>query len=201
MIRVKICGITRESDLIAAAEAGADAIGLVAGFPNSPRNLPPERIRELMKIAPPFLDVVLVLNGEDERFAMKICEELRPDAVQLYGDASPEDIKALGVRWVIKPIKPGEKLDIGLKGFDAILIDGSMGSGKAWNWVKCLEIKEKATLPTIIAGGLNPDNVREVIEVVKPYGVDVSSGVERSPGIKDPDLINLFVRRAKEVAP
>lgn len=198
MVRVKICGIMRKSDLIAAAEAGADAVGLVLGFPSSPRNLTLEAGKRLREAAPPFLNVVLVLNGEDEDFATRACEELRPEAVQLYGDVSPNRIKSLGVRWVIKPMKPGEKVWGRLDGFDAVLVDGSAGSGRSWNWAECLGLREKLGLPIIVAGGLNPHNVGEVVKVLRPYGVDVSSGVERSPGIKDPELVKLFVKRAKE---
>lgn len=201
MIRVKVCGIMREGDLLAAAEAGADAIGLVLGFPNSPRNLSLEKALELRRLAPPFLDVVLVLNGEDERFVKRACRELRPEAVQLYGNVNPEDVRALGVRWIIKPIDPGKHSNPDFNGFDAVLLDASMGSGRTCDWSSYLKFREEVHLPLIIAGGLNPDNVQEVIRVMKPYGVDVSSGVECSLGIKDPDLIRLFVKRAKEVMP
>lgn len=201
MVRVKICGITRENDLVAAAEAGADAIGLVLGFPNSPRNLSIEAAIRLKRLAPPFIDIVLVLNCEDEGFARRACEVLRPEAVQLYGDMDPDSVRELGVHWVIKPINPERGREPDVEGFDAVLLDSSMGSGRISDWRKCIEVREKVRLPVIVAGGLCPDNVREVIKAVKPYGVDVSSGVERSPGVKDPALIKLFVKRAREVEP
>lgn len=199
MVRVKICGITRESDLIAAAESGADAIGLVLGFSKSPRNLSLEAALRLREAAPPFLDVVLVLNGEDKNFVEEACRRLRPEAVQIYGDMDPDDVRGLGVHWVIKPIDPMRCLSIEVDGFDAVLLDSSMGSGKMLDWSKYIEFREGIKLPLIISGGLTPENVQDAIRILKPYGVDVSSGVERSPGVKDPDLVKLFVKHAKEV--
>lgn len=200
MIRVKICGIRRVEDLIAAAEAGADAIGLVMGFPNSPRNLRLEEAVEIKRMVPPFLDTVLVLNFDDRESALEVCEKMEPDAVQAYGDVDPEEVKSMGVKWFIKPIRPESFDPSRIDGVDAILIDSSMGSGKRPDWGLCKRIREMAGVPVILSGGLTPENVRVAIEVVRPYAVDVSSGVESSPGVKDAKKIELFVRRAKGVA-
>jgi phosphoribosylanthranilate isomerase len=180
MVRVKICGITREADLMAAARHGADAVGFVVGFPRSPRNLSIERARML-------------------RILVRAVREIRPDAVQAYGDFDPDQLRELGARWIIKPVQA--RIDAGLDcdGFDAILLDSSMGKGLKPDWDICGRIRERCGLPVILAGGLSPANIRDAIRIVRPYGVDVSSGVESSPGIKDANMIREFVREVREV--
>jgi len=199
MTKIKICGITRFQDLEAAMRYGADAVGLVVGFPRSPRNLSLEKAKELRGKAPPFLDVVLVADGRDQNTLIRLVEEIRPDAVQAYGLSDPSVLRELGVSWIIKPVNPSNFEEEDLDGFDAVLLDGSMGRGIIPNWDLCKRIGERFELPVILAGGLDPDNVQEAMRIVKPYGVDVSSGVERAPGIKDPEKIKIFIRRVREV--
>ena len=199
MTRIKICGITRLQDLEAAMRYGADAVGLVVGFPTSPRNLSLEKAKELRGRAPPFLDVVLVADGRDQNTLIRLVEEIRPDAVQAYGLSDPSILRELGVGWIIKPINPSNFEEEDLDGFDAVLLDGSMGRGVTPNWDLCRRIGERFELPVILAGGLDPDNVQEAMRIVKPYGVDVSSGVERAPGIKDPEKIKIFIKKVREV--
>ena len=198
MVRVKICGITRFGDLEQAARYGADAIGLVVGFPRSPRNLSVEKARELRRSTPPFLDVVLVVDGSNQDFLIKAIKRIMPDAVQAYGFEDPSILRELGVSWVIKPIRSDTEIIDDLREFDAILFDNSMGRGIKASWDTSKRIREKIELPLILAGGLNPENVREAIKIVKPYGVDVSSGVESAPGIKDPGKLKEFIRRVRE---
>jgi phosphoribosylanthranilate isomerase len=199
MVRVKICGITREADLMAAAINGADAVGLVVGFPRSPRNLTIERAKTLRMMAPPFLDVVLVVDGGDRDMLTRAIREIRPDAVQAYGDIDPDQLRELGAKWIIKPIQANIDAAPDCDGFDAILLDSSMGRGLKPDWNICRRIREMSRLPVILAGGLSPSNIRDAIRIVRPYGVDVSSGVESSPGIKDAHMIKEFVRRVREV--
>lgn len=199
MVRVKVCGITREEDLVAAARYGADAIGFVVGFPHSPRNLTIERAKVLRNIVPPFLDVVLVVSGNNHDLTARAIQEIRPDAVQVYGDADLNLLRDLGVKWLIKPIKVEKEAKLRCDGFDAILLDSSMGRGLTPDWSVCRSIKARIKLPVILAGGLNPENIQDAIRVVKPYGVDVSSGVESSPGIKDAHMIREFIRKVREV--
>ena len=199
MVRVKICGITHEEGLMAAARCGADAIGLVVGFPRSPRNLTIERARMLRRMAPPFLDTVLVIDGSRRDVLIEAVREIGPDAVQAYGDVDPDMLRGLGVRWVIKPVQVRADAELDSDGFDAILLDSSMGRGLTPDWNICRRLVERARLPIILAGGLNPENVQDAIRLVKPYGVDVSSGIESSPGIKDAHMIREFVRRVREV--
>ncbi|MEM0329564.1 MAG: phosphoribosylanthranilate isomerase [Nitrososphaerota archaeon] len=198
MVRVKICGITREEDLAAAAAHGADAIGLVVGFPRSPRNLSIERARALRRMAPPFLNVVLVVDGADRDMLIRAVREIRPDAVQVYSEVNPDILRDLGAGWVIKPVRVEPGIELDYDGFDAILLDSSMGRGLVPDWKLCREMRERSRLPVILAGGLNSQNVLDVIRIVKPYGVDVSSGVELSPGIKDAHMIREFIRRVRE---
>ena len=199
MVRVKICGITRFEDLEQAARYGADAIGLVVGFPRSPRNLSIEKAKELRRSTPPFLNVVLVVDGSNQDFLIKAIKRIMPDAVQAYGFDDPEVLKELGVSWVIKPIRSDTEIIGDPREFDAILFDNSMGRGIKASWDTSKRIREKIELPLILAGGLNPENVQEAIKIVKPYGVDVSSGVESAPGIKDPGKLKEFIRRVREV--
>jgi len=199
MVRVKICGITREEDLMAAAIHGADAVGLVVGFPRSPRDLTIERARTLRKMTPPFLDVVLVVDGGDRNMLARAIREIRPDAVQVYGDIDPDQLRELGVKWIIKPIQANIDAMPDCDGFDAILLDSSMGRGLKPDWNICRRIREMSRLPVILAGGLRPSNIQDAIRIVRPYGVDVSSGVESSPGIKDAHMMREFVRRVREV--
>ncbi len=199
MVRVKVCGITRIEDLKAVASLGADAIGLITGFPKSPRNISIERAKELRRSAPPFLDVVLVVDSSDLEFLVKAVQKIEPDAVQAYGSPNPKVLKELGVKWIIKPIDPKIFQQVDAEGFDAILLDSSMGRGVMADLSLCKNIREKVNLPVILAGGLSPENVQYAIKAVKPYGVDVSSGVESSPGVKDPEKLKLFIRNVREV--
>ncbi len=199
MVRVKVCGIMREEDLMAAAICGADAVGLIVGFPTSPRNLTIERARVLRRMAPPFLDIVLVIDGRDSDTLIKAVQEIEPDAVQAYGDIDPNILKELGIKWIIKPIQVRADAKLDCEGFDAILLDSSTGRGLTPDWDVCKKLGERVRLPIILAGGLNPENVQDAIRIVKPYGVDVSSGVESSPGIKDAHMIREFVKRVREV--
>ncbi len=200
MIRVKICGVRRVVDLEAAAKAGADAVGLIVGFPDSPRNLTPEEAKVIRRQAPPFLDVVLV-SGGNTRALEDLCSVIEPDAVQIYGNVEPEIIREMGVRWVIKPVNVGREMEVDASGYDAVLLDsGRGGTGRIHDWSLSRKIRDSIGIPVILAGGLTPENVAEAIRVVKPYGVDVSSGVESAPGVKDHRKITSFVRRAKAIA-
>lgn len=204
MVRVKICGITRPEDLKVAIEAGADAIGFVVGFEKSPRNLTIEHAAQLRRLVPVFIDSVIV-TPYDNAFHERI-SRIKPDIVQLYGEYNPYEIKEkLDIR-IIKP------LDINMitkskitEGVDAVLLDkwGKLtpgGTGQTIDWEAAARIKEELRgIPLILSGGLNPENVGEAIRKVNPYAVDVSSGVEKSPGIKDEKKIIDFIRRAKSI--
>lgn len=213
-VKVKICGITREENLEAAVNAGADAVGFVVGVPSSPRNLSPERAAELVKRVPVFTKTVLVLVPEDVDEMVETYETIRPDVLQIHGEGTPNAN-------VLKRMMPGVGLIKGISpepdrlmkaaeetgAYDTLLLDTFVpgkhgGTGVQRDWGMSAMLRE-AIHPKrmILAGGLNPVNVEEAIRVVKPYAVDVSSGVESRPGLKDPDKIASFVMNARRVKP
>lgn len=213
-IRTKICGITREEDLAVAVAAGADAIGFVVDVPSSPRNLTLEKAEELMKYVPIFVDSVVVTPASETNSLIKTYETLRPDAIQIYGenplDASVIREKMRDVR-LIKTVyvKIADVIDevIKISGFfDAVLLDSFAqgkygGTGVVHDWQLSRQIRQMIEpKPLILAGGLNPENVQDAIRIVQPYAVDVSSSVELSPGVKDPQKVFEFIKNAKEVS-
>ncbi len=201
--RIKICGIRDEESAFAAADAGADAIGLVF-YPRSPRYIEPEEAWQLVGMLPPFVSSVgLFVNADLERF-MNIEEQCPTDLSQLHGQESEELVRQCGPN-VIKAIRfdPAvieaelarwDRIDE----VDAVLVDGSAGGqGTAFDWPALAAARERLHKPLILAGGLTPDNVGEAIRIVRPFAVDVSSGVESSPGVKEPELIEAFCRAVR----
>ena len=201
MIRVKICGITRASDLRAAVEAGASALGFV--FAKSPRRVGVPQARRLIGLLPPWVSAVGVFVNEDPRKVLSAAQSARLDCVQLHGDEPESDIvylKKRGLR-VIRAIRVGEN---GLKSVrtaaDAVLLDTSVkgvygGSGKSFDWSVLRRLR--CDKPVIVSGGLKPSNVASLLKKARPYGVDVSSGVETSPGKKNGRLIKEFMEHVQ----
>lgn len=208
--KVKICGVTREEDVKMAADEGCDAVGFITGFPESPRNLSIDRARELLKRVPVFVQRVVVASLNSPGLVEKVCRELRPDALQLYGDLSLINHtlfggcrpRLIGVFHAAEDgsVKPSFDASFEL---DAVLLDtysGGMagGTGRIHDWRLSLRVKEAVQpLPFILSGGLNPDNIAEAVKLVKPYAVDASSGVEVALGVKDRKKVRRFVRGAK----
>ncbi|CAN5890645.1 phosphoribosylanthranilate isomerase [soil metagenome] len=198
-MRVKICGITRVEDARCAEAAGADAVGFIF-VPASKRFVTPAQAAALSAALGPFIQRVGVFVDSPLKEVLAVAKKLRLHAIQLHG--SEDAAYAAAVRqdfFVIKvwSFQPDLSLDV-LKAFpaDAIFLDGlKPGSGESFDWTQAAFLKGLPNL--ILAGGLNPDNVAEGIAVFKPYAVDVSSGVELQPGIKDPNKVQDFVRRAK----
>ncbi|MGD0637530.1 MAG: phosphoribosylanthranilate isomerase [Nitrososphaerales archaeon] len=209
MVWVKICGITRETDVASAVAAGADAVGFICGFPASPRNISFERAAELAGQVPTFVSPVLITTDEIVQRRGSELRETQINTVQLYGDAvDPDRLRnTLGVRlirpYIVKSDYVGSA-KVEATGFDALLTDTYVpgvqgGSGSASDWGVCRRIKDAILpVPMILSGGLSPENVAEAIATVKPFGVDVSSGVERAAGVKDAGRVAEFIRRAKE---
>ena len=208
-VRVKICGITRYEDLAVAAEAGADAVGFVVDVPSSPRNLTTGKALKLIKRTPIFVKTVAVTVPKNLYHITRIYEKLRTDSIQIHGDnfsytireefPNTSLIRALQVSSTNRVVKAAIKA---AKDFDAILLDSGKygGTGKTHEWQLDKLVKEAIyPKPLILAGGLKPENVKEAICTVKPYAVDVSSGVESLPGIKDSEKIFEFIKKAKEV--
>lgn len=211
-VRVKICGTTSLKDLYLAVEAGADAVGFVVDAPQSPRSLSVNKAKELMKATPIFVETVTVTVPKDLGHLEKIVKELNPDVVQVHGlchvhNEIRERLPNVCLIGVFQ-VKPGLTVDSVVEAadvFDAILLDshipsGYGGSGRTHDWEFSKRVRETVfPKPLILAGGLKPENVKEAIRVVKPYAVDVSSGVELQPGIKDRSKVIEFIKNVKEV--
>jgi len=199
--RVKICGITRDEDLRATADAGADAFGLVFYAP-SPRYLTLERAQELSRAAPAFLtSVALFVNAKAEE-VQRVLEVVRPQVLQFHGEESPEFCRAFGVPYV-KACRVRAELDLleywrpfsDACGWLAdAWVEGYGGAGTGFDWSLVPAVRAK---PLVLSGGLNPENVGEAIRRVKPWGVDVSSGVESAKGVKDAARIAAFVAEVR----
>jgi len=207
---VKICGLSTRETLDVALGAGADMVGFVF-FPPSPRHLSLETARELGKQAKGRAAKVALTVDADDATLSNIVETLQPDLLQLHGKetiARLRDIKAKFGLPVMKAIAVETSADLAvLPGFagvaDRILFDarapkdatrpGGLGAVFDWHVLEKLDLN----LPFMVSGGLNPDNVAEAVRVTRAGGVDVSSGVERSPGHKDPEMILKFIRAAR----
>lgn len=212
MVFVKICGITNMDDALLAKESGADFMGAITEVPvNTPRKVSREKAREIfheIQDSPPSVMVIMPL---DEMVAFELYSHVKPDYIQLHGKETPEFIKVLRAKVSAKIIKTIHVKDESAINeakkyspfVDAILLDtpskSGGGSGKTHDWEIARAIVEGVHNPVILAGGLNPDNVAEAVGKVRPYAVDVSSGVEWEPGKKDPEKLKLFIQRAKRV--
>jgi len=196
---VKICGITNEDDALLAVALGADAVGFV--FAPSPRQMHPERAREIVNRLPADVLSVGVFRNEMPQRVVEIISKSRLGAAQLHGHEKPEDTAWVAARVpvTIKAFPPGHD---GLErlsdyGADIVLLDSEQpGSGKVFDW----SLTEGAPLGgrrLLLAGGLSAENVAAAVRKVRPWGVDVSSGVEHSPGRKDPTLLRAFLEAAK----
>lgn len=183
---VKICGITRREDAMAAAALGADALGFV--FTNSPRRVLPARVWPwIRKIE--GIEKVAVFTTEPVEEILATCDALRIDTIQIHAALS-RDHERLGSRYGIICAMSEFRKDL-VPGFPCrVLIDASRGTGMQGQW-------KEMDIPYILAGGLNPGNVREAVRIARPAGVDVSSGVESAPGVKDPDKMESFIREAR----
>ncbi|WP_416840707.1 phosphoribosylanthranilate isomerase [Haloferax sp. DFSO52] len=207
MVRVKVCGVTRETDLRVVADAGADAVGAICEVPvETPREISRERARELFDAAPPFLSTTLVTMPDSVDHARELVREVRPDVLQLHGDFSADELASLrdeGVRVV--PVV--EATDVArartlAPAVDGILVDtpsdsGAGGTGQTHDWDASRALVDAVDVPVILAGGLTPGNVADAIRTVCPDSVDVASGVEASGGVKDHDAVRTFVTEAQ----
>jgi len=200
MTRVKICGITNIEDALQAVEAGADALGFVF-FKESPRNISHERAREIIEKVPAFVSTIGVFVNEPAWRVEEIMRLTGLDIAQLHGEESPEEcckfrrvIKALRVD-KMTDLEPMNKYRVSAFLLDAYSKGEYGGTGRVFNWDIALEAKKYGNV--ILAGGLTPDNVAEAVKYVKPFAVDVSSGVESEKGIKDHEKVRQFIRRAR----
>jgi len=195
--RVKICGITRVEDALAAARAGADAIGLVF-YPPSPRHVSLPQAREIAASVPPFVSVVALLVNAEPRFVEDVIVWLRPALLQFHGDETPQDCARYGYPY-IRAARMREGLDLldfvtRFSTAQAVVLDtdqpGYGGGGKVFDWSR---IPANVAHPLVLSGGLHAANVTQAIRQVRPWAVDVSSGVETSKGIKSAQRIAEFI--------
>jgi len=205
MIRVKICGITNLDDALLAAEMGADALGFI--FAESPRQITPINAKAIIHILPPLIKTIGVFVNEEPVRIKEIKSFCGLDLIQLHGKESPKTcrdlmplaIKAFRIKneWDIRSIKRYQGV------VRAILLDTFQkgkagGTGKTFDWSLAVKAKETG-LPIILSGGLGPENIQEAISTVKPYAVDVNSGIEKRPGKKDPVLMKNLMKKIKKI--
>lgn len=200
-MRVKVCGLRSSVDVSVAVQAGVDAVGFV--FAPSPRRIEVAEARSLLAAVPAGVLRVGVLRGPDSGPLQQMLDELELDAIQIEVD-DPDRIPALPdpVRpwWVLKDSDDLLERAAVLPDGATVLIDSAVGGGSGRRADPGRVARLAALRPVMLAGGLTPDNVAGAIEQVRPCGVDVSSGVESAPGIKSPELVGAFVRRAREAA-
>ncbi len=200
--RIKICGITRPEDADVAARAGADAIGLMF-YPPSSRFVDIDPALEIRRGLPPFVTVTAVFLDDDEDWIAQVVHRVRPDCLQFHGSETDEFCAAWTLPY-IKSIPMASVDDIGdyasaYPSAQGFLLDSNAagrmgGSGDTFDWS---DIPDSFDFPLVLAGGINPSNVAAAVSRIRPWGVDVSSGVEVSRGIKSAELIEAFIREVK----
>lgn len=195
--RIKICGLTRETDVAAAVAAGADAVGFVC-YPKSPRHVPPVRLRALARTLPPFVSPVLLFVNAAADLIEDALEAVPTALLQFHGDELEQACHRYG-----RPYLRAIRIEAGVDLLDservfhsavALMADapseGYGGSGSAFDWNR---LPSRRTKPLVLAGGLDAGNVGDAVRRVRPYAVDVSSGVEETAGVKSTIRINQFV--------
>lgn len=209
MTKVKICGVRTAEDARKCVASGADAVGMLLA--PSPRRITVEQARAIVKSLPPFVTPVIVMMPSTADEVIAAVREVNPGAVQLQGDEPPEMLTNIkhalpGIR-IIKAVHVGggdelEKARAYEGVADAILLDtvspNKGGSGLTHDWTVSTEIVSSVKTPVVLAGGLRSENVADAVRAVRPFAVDVSSGVEGEGRVKDVNLIKAFIKNAKE---
>jgi phosphoribosylanthranilate isomerase len=200
-MRVKVCGNTAVETAMVAIDAGADALGFIMA-PDTPRTLTPERARQIVRAVPADVERVGVFVDRPAAEVAEIAAEVGFTAVQLHGKETWEDASALDLP-VIKGVRlssVAEALDVAWPPGQIILVDshdpglpGGTGRTFPWEWAGDLAMRYRV----IVSGGLSADNVAQAIRLVQPWGVDASSRLESSPGVKDPERVRAFVAAAR----
>lgn len=202
-VRSKICGITRIEDALAAAQAGADAIGFVF-YAKSPRAVDVRQARAIIAELPPFVTTVGLFVNASRCELNEILEVVPLDLLQFHGDETPQDCEGYHRPWIkALRVRPGDDLEAACQlypGARGILLDTYVagvpgGTGEAFDWSL---VPAHLSKPIILAGGLSADNVGQAIAQVRPYAVDVSGGVEQAKGIKDAAKIEAFMQAVKQ---
>lgn len=197
-MRVKICGITRIEDALAAVAAGADAIGFVF-HPDSPRMVTPAQAAQIVAALPPLVSTVGLFVDADEQRIRATLAQVPLSLLQFHGDESEAQCRIYGLPWIkALRVQPGQDvtaLMAAWPGASGILLDAYHpsqhgGTGLQFDWSL---VPQHSAMPIILAGGLTPANVAEAIRTTRPYAVDVSGGVEATKGVKDADKIEAFM--------
>jgi phosphoribosylanthranilate isomerase len=198
--RIKICGISNGLDAAAAAEAGADALGFIA-VPGTPRFVPPEVYHAISAALPLFVKRVVVAHRPED------AEEYLAEYVEHYADTTDKSRFRRGAAWRIRAFRMRDESNlaeiaaypdaVGAVLLDAYHKDRLGGSGETFDWSLAVRAKALTDRPVMLAGGLTPDNVTAALDAVRPYAVDVSSGVESSPGVKDHAKVRAFIRAVR----
>jgi len=208
MVKVKICGITNRDDANTAVAAGADALGFVM-YKKSPRWVEAAVARAIIAELPPFVLPIGVFVNEEAGMVRRLVDECGFALAQLHGDETAVYCQQLG-RPVLKAFRPKDRGSLlalaefqgraGVRGFliDAFSDQAYGGTGQTVDWTLAAEVAR--AVPVLLAGGLTSSNVAEAVRLVRPYGVDVSSGVELSPGKKDPGKVSAFIEAARLVS-
>jgi phosphoribosylanthranilate isomerase len=200
--RIKICGLTRDDDVAAAVAAGADAVGFVL-YPKSARHVTAERAAALSRALPPFVTPVLLFVNSTSAEIGAACALLPQALLQFHGDESPADCEAAG-RAYLRAVRMAPGVDLldwahRFKSARALLLDAAVegygGGGKVFDWSL---VPADVPAPVVLSGGLSPANVIDGVLAVRPYAVDVSSGVEAGKGIKDAALMRRFCEAVRE---
>jgi phosphoribosylanthranilate isomerase len=209
--RVKICGMTRPEDIATAIEAGVDAVGLIF-YPKSKRYVSLEQAARLRRAVPAFVDVVALFVNPDERMVRSVLDAVGPDLLQFHGEETPDECERHGKRY-LKAFRvggPGADTPARLAqtcaafhGAAGWLFDsytaGYGGSGLSFEHTQLSEVRADAHgAPLILSGGLDPQNVRAAVTALRPWAVDVSSGVEESPGLKSHAHMRAFVQAVRQ---
>jgi phosphoribosylanthranilate isomerase len=202
--RVKICGITRVEDAYAVARAGADAIGLVF-HEGSPRCVSVKKACAITAALPPYITVVGLFVDEVANHVAHVLSQVNLNLLQFHGNETPEQCRRFG-RPYVKALRMRDDIDLHARAREfedaaGLLLDAFVpgepgGSGRTFDWTR---VPSDIAKPLVLAGGLTPVNVGQAVAVVRPFAVDVSSGVERSKGIKDPELIAEFMQAVSSV--
>ena len=207
MARVKICGLTRDADVRAAIDAGADAVGVVTDVPvDSPREVDPAKAADLLATVPPFVTATLVTMPESAEHAVDLVRTIGPDVLQLHGEWTPDEIRFLRAETERKvllaidaddPVRAEEFDGV----VDALVVDstddaGAGGTGETHDWEATGDLASRLRTPVVLAGGLTADTVAEAVRLANPFAVDVASGVELTDGRKDHNAVARFVANA-----
>ncbi|WP_324758552.1 phosphoribosylanthranilate isomerase [Haloarcula sp. GH36] len=206
MTRVKICGVTSAEDRKAVVAAGADAVGVIHGVPvETPREVDENTAERLVGGVPPFVTSVLVTMPATVQEAVRRVEAVEPDAVQVHEGLSPTELGALRRRIAqqVVAVVDAAADDLGAYAAqaDALLVDsvdesGAGGTGETHDWERTRDLVASLDVPVVLAGGLTPENVAEAVGTVRPFAVDVASGVEARGGVKDHDAVSRFLANA-----